>query len=235
MNYLKVYCNLIRKAENRTPPEGYTEKHHIFPVSIYGKNSRIVVLTAREHYIAHALLEKICIQRYGLNHIRTQKMIHAFWCMNNQKTKNTYLNSHLYESSKKTFLEIISGENSYWYGRKHTLETRKKISESQTGENHAMYGRTHTEESKQKMSISHKGKTSPKGMLGKTHTNETKQKMREKKEVKYFCVISLTGEIICDKNAKEFCRRNNLDRGHFSQVLNGKRKSHKGFRLYLGD
>jgi hypothetical protein len=23
MNYLKVYCNLIRKAETRTPPEGY--------------------------------------------------------------------------------------------------------------------------------------------------------------------------------------------------------------------
>jgi len=37
MNYLKVYCNLIRKAENRTPPEGYTEKHHIFPKSIFGR------------------------------------------------------------------------------------------------------------------------------------------------------------------------------------------------------
>lgn len=48
MNYLKIYCNLIRKAENRTPPEVYTEKHHIFPVSIFGKNNRIVVLTARD-------------------------------------------------------------------------------------------------------------------------------------------------------------------------------------------
>jgi hypothetical protein len=39
MNYLKVYCNLIRKAENRTLPEGYVEKHHIFPISIFGNNN----------------------------------------------------------------------------------------------------------------------------------------------------------------------------------------------------
>ena len=32
MNYLKTYCSLIRKAENRDCPEGYVEKHHIFPV-----------------------------------------------------------------------------------------------------------------------------------------------------------------------------------------------------------
>jgi hypothetical protein len=41
MNYLKHYCNLIRKAENRVPPEGYTEKHHTFPKSIFGKNNRV--------------------------------------------------------------------------------------------------------------------------------------------------------------------------------------------------
>jgi len=59
MNYLKAYCNLIRKAEHRVLPEGYTEKHHIFPKSIYGNNNKIVVLTAREHYIAHKLLTYI--------------------------------------------------------------------------------------------------------------------------------------------------------------------------------
>ena len=55
MNYLKTYCNLIRKTEQR----GYTKKkakeqglyvegHHTFPMSIFGKNKRIVYLTARE-------------------------------------------------------------------------------------------------------------------------------------------------------------------------------------------
>ena len=78
MNYLKVYCNLIRKAENRTLPEGYVEKHHIFPISIFGNNNRIVILTAREHYLAHALLEKICIKRYGNCNEKTRKMTYAF-------------------------------------------------------------------------------------------------------------------------------------------------------------
>jgi hypothetical protein len=109
MNYLKVYCNLIRKAENRTPPEGYTEKHHIFPKSIFGDNKRVVVLTAREHYIAHALLEKIYIKRYGLKNKKTIKMITAFWCMNNQNTLNEYYNSYFYEYSKMRFIESIRG------------------------------------------------------------------------------------------------------------------------------
>ena len=231
MNYLKVYCNLIRKAENRTPPEGYVENHHIFPKSIFGKNNRFVVLTAREHYIAHALLEKAFIKRYGLNNIKTQKMIKAFWCMNNQKTKNTYLNSHLYESSKIRYIENIKGENHHWYGKKHSQKTRERMRKRET---HPMSGKTHSDETKIKMSKSHIGKPSPKGMLGKNHTKETKQKLQQSKEVKSFSVISPTGEIIHSKNTKQFCRDNNLDKGHFSQVLNGKRPVHKGFRLYTG-
>jgi len=234
MNYLKVYCNLIRKAENRTLLEGYTENHHIFPKSIFGKNNRFVVLTAREHYIAHALLEKAFIKRYGLNNIKTQKMIKAFWCMNNQKTKNTYLNSHLYESSKIRYIQNIKGENHHWYGKKHSQETRERMKEAQKGEKHPMYGKTHSEETKEKMSKSHIGKPSSKGMLGKNQTEEAKQKIRESKEVKSFSVISPTGEIIHSKNTKQFCRDNNLDKSHFSQVLNGKRPVHKGFRLYTG-
>lgn len=114
MNYLKVYCNLIRKAKNRTSPEGYTEKHHIFPKSIFGKNDRVVVLTSREHYIAHCLLEKICIKRYGINHIRTQKMICAHI---NMKSKERYYNSRLYESAKIRRSNSIKGERHWnWKG-----------------------------------------------------------------------------------------------------------------------
>jgi len=126
MNYLKYYCNLIRKAEKRVVPEGYTEKHHTFPKSIFGNNNRIVILTGREHYIAHALLEKIFIERYGLKDRRTIKMITAFWCMNNQKTKNEYLNSYLYESSKIRFIDSIKGV-------KRTESHRQKMSETNSG------------------------------------------------------------------------------------------------------
>lgn len=103
MNYLKVYCNLIRKAENRNLPEDYTEKHHTFPVSIFGKNKRIAILTAREHYIAHVLLEKIYIKRYGLYDKRTIKMTYAHHMMKitNKGNKKRYYNSYLYQNLKK--------------------------------------------------------------------------------------------------------------------------------------
>ena len=110
MNYLKVYCNLIRKAEkrgyNKKNVEMYVEGHHVFPRSLYGQttegNRRIVYLTAREHYIAHSLLEKAFIKRYGEKHPKTIKMTHAFWKMNHHKSgdKEYYCNSRLYEGLK---------------------------------------------------------------------------------------------------------------------------------------
>jgi len=163
MNYLKVYCNLIRKAENRTPPEGYTEKHHTFPKSIFGKNNRVVVLTSREHYIAHCLLERIYIKRYGADDEKTRKMTIAFVLM--KKCGKKY-NSYLYESSK----------NRMSYHMKTRIiseETRRKISESIRGENNYWYGKTLSEETKRKMSEIKKGKK-PYNM-----TEETKRKMSE--------------------------------------------------------
>lgn len=165
MNYLKVYCNLIRKAENRTPPEGYTEKHHTFPVSIFGKNNRIVILTAREHYIAHALLEKAFIKRYGLHHYRTQKMNFAHSAM---KCRNKYTNSYLYGNARKRRIEIMKeqkincGENHPLYGKSHSEETKRKQSEAMRGkydgEKHPHYGKKHSEETKIKQSKSGKDK-----------------------------------------------------------------------------
>ena len=153
MNYLKVYCNLIRKAENRTPPEGYTEKHHTFPKSIFGKNNRIVVLTAREHYIAHALLEKICIQRYGLKDKRTIKMTYAHMSMVGVNGNNErYYNSYLYENAKIRFsinnpsrrLDIKQKQIDSALKRWSNPKEKEKI----TGKNNPFYGRQHTEETK---------------------------------------------------------------------------------------
>ena len=113
MNYLKVYCNLIRKAEKRgytkkktEEVELYVEGHHIFPVSIFGKKKRIVYLTAREHYVAHILLERICINRYGLHHWKTKKMINAHIIMGG---RGKYNNSYLYENSRKRYSDNKRG------------------------------------------------------------------------------------------------------------------------------
>lgn len=60
MVYETIYNNLIEKRK-LSPPTGYTEKHHIIPRTFGGSddNTNIIVLTAREHFIAHYLLLKM--------------------------------------------------------------------------------------------------------------------------------------------------------------------------------
>jgi hypothetical protein len=195
MNYLKVYCNLIRKAENRTPPEGYTEKHHTFPKSIFGKNNRLVVLTAREHYIAHALLERICVKRYGLKHWKTKKMTRAHIMMK----YNGYYNSYLYEGAKVRQSEFMKG-NSNRLGVKHNEKTKEKIGKANFGKtrtkeqrialSQSCKGRKHTQETKEKIGKSNKGKKRPpltaehkeklrQANIGKTKSEETIEKIRK--------------------------------------------------------
>ena len=53
---------------------------------------------------------------------------------------------------------LMAGELNHFYGRKHTEETRKIISEKNSGFNSPWFGRNHKEESKKKISESHKGK-----------------------------------------------------------------------------
>jgi predicted SprT family Zn-dependent metalloprotease len=58
MNYKKVYKQIIKRAQERKNVQGYSEIHHIIPVSEGGKNEpeNLVELTAREHFICHWLL-----------------------------------------------------------------------------------------------------------------------------------------------------------------------------------
>ena len=254
MNYLKVYCNLIRKAENRTPPEGYVEKHHTFPKSIFGNNKRIVVLTSREHYIAHVLLEKIYIKRCGINDKKTIKMNNAHILM---KSKGKYYNSHLYGNAKIRRSENMKGKKPYImtegtrnkmseYSKNRSEEHKKKLSESLKGRMPANYGKSHSEETKRKISQKNKGKRASeetrkklsecrKGekhyLYGKKRDIEIVNKIVEKKS-KEFLIITPQGELICGKNITKFCKENNLDVGTTWNLLNYKRgtKSHKGYR-----
>jgi hypothetical protein len=109
MNYLGTYINLIRKAEKRDSVETYSEKHHVFPVSIYGKNDRIVILTGREHFIAHWLLYKMCLKRYGNDHPNTIKMSRAWWNMSLNHNNKRY-NSRSFEYARKAMAESFKGE-----------------------------------------------------------------------------------------------------------------------------
>lgn len=146
----------MRKAETRVIIEGYTEKHHVFPKSIFGKNNRIVILTAKEHYIAHAFLEKIYIKRYGMRNKNTHKMIRAFFMMNNatSSSQQRYINSKLYEVNRLHYSESVSGKNSPMYGKKRVFSTEHLTNLRATykkGVDNPLYGKTRSKEVRDKI------------------------------------------------------------------------------------
>jgi len=93
MNYQNIYESLIAKRQ-KNPATGYTERHHILPKSLGGSDdpSNLVVLTGREHWVAHLLLYKIhrnsktlhacnmmamkCEER-GINYIKSSRLYEA--------------------------------------------------------------------------------------------------------------------------------------------------------------
>lgn len=68
-------------------------------------------------------------------------------------------------------------------GRKHSDETRKKLSESRKGERHNNYGKQMPDSTKQKISTANKGR--PGSMKGKRFTDEHKQRIGDANRGKY--------------------------------------------------
>lgn len=165
MNHRQVYIALMRRAEGRQV-EGYSENHHIFPVSVYGKNNRTVKLTAKEHYLAHLLIWRDFQKRYGNTHWKTTKMAHAYWLMATANQGKHRVSSRAYELARRVYSEARTGF-------RYSDEAREKMAKSATGNrnalgNRARLGQPHSEETKKKIS---------EATRGRKHTPEAKQKM----------------------------------------------------------
>lgn len=132
MNYLKIYKQLVQKRK-KLPAElffDYTQNHHIIPRSYKPELSdncnNIVNLSARQHFIAHALLVKIAKQQN--NKPLYYKMLCAFDAMSKlygsiQHPQYRYKNSHLYALWKIELIKYIKesgckrGQNSSSYNK----------------------------------------------------------------------------------------------------------------------
>lgn len=83
--------------------------------------------------------------------------------------------------------EVTRGENNGMYGRKHTEESKKKMSENSKGkfcgEDSPHWGKPKSEETKKKISEARKGKGLGRGennpMYGKTHSWEARKKISD--------------------------------------------------------
>jgi hypothetical protein len=91
----------------------YVEKHHPFIRAVFGENSRVVYLTAREHFIAHLLLWKAFRKRYGVKHWKTAKTGKAVKAMSIKSKFTTgrhTLNSRQFEVARVANSESMTGD-----------------------------------------------------------------------------------------------------------------------------
>lgn len=97
MNYQFHYDRLVETRKNRKLEENvYYEEHHILPRSMGGSNDpeNLVMLTAREHFLAHWLLWRI---------FKNRQTAFAFHAMKFNKRKKEYefLSSRLYAEARE--------------------------------------------------------------------------------------------------------------------------------------
>lgn len=150
--------NLVntRKQMNRNKGDGgIYDSHHIVPKCMGGSNnaSNKVLLTPREHFIAHLLLSKSVESQY------VKKMYCALvrFMGKNSDRSRIKINSKIYQSIIENNRLHSMGKNNSFYGKTHTEETKKLISIKNKEYNllnkNSFYGKKHTEETKKILSI----------------------------------------------------------------------------------
>lgn len=173
--YKSWHDAIINKALNRKI-KGYSEKHHILPRCLNGKDNKenLVELTAKEHFIVHMLL---CKFTKGNAYY---KMLYAFKSMcqliNNNHKRDYKITSRIAEK-----LKLEAEKNNPVYrndvkakiskankGRIRSKETRKQMSKSKKGNKNAL-GLRHSEEFKERIKNINKGN---KYCLGKRYLNK---------------------------------------------------------------
>ena len=172
MNYINLYSKLIERAKVRTlaPP---FETHHIIPRCLGGKNTKdnLAKLTPEEHYLAHQLLVKI--------YPDSKKLIFAAHMMTVGIPSSR--NNKSYGWLRRKMSESSKGSGNSMFGKKLTSERKRKS--ALFGEQNPMFGKHHSEETKKKISEKNKGGPGlvgdENGMFGKQHSKKTKQKISQ--------------------------------------------------------
>ena len=197
--YEKWYKDITERGQVRITNER-TESHHIIPKCLGGvdNKSNLTNITLREHFICHWLLTKI---HYGKER---HQLLKALWMMKaenqNQTRYKTKITSRVYATLKEEYIKLqsikVTGKNNGFYGRTHTPEARKRISEANKGrippqeeiekmklslakrKKQGIKRATYSDEYKIERSKKYSGEGNPN--YGKTHSEETRAKQRAK-------------------------------------------------------
>lgn len=167
MNYKKVYDELIASAISKRRSRDstlYLEEHHILPRCLGGDDApeNLVLLTLREHFIAHVLLWKH-------NPIRKLRDPILFF-----KKNGEVATSRLYEMARRAHIDEMRNNNPSL-----SLSDAARLSKSQKL---SAYSKNRNPEHNEKISKSNIGKQP---RLNAILSNETKDKIGSSLEVYY--------------------------------------------------
>jgi len=141
MNYTKLYNKLIQKAKNEQQlgkrvkhKDEYFESHHVIPRCLNGLDDllNLVLLTAREHFLAHWILTKI----YPTNH----KLVYAFNCFcrtgcnHENHTRLFRPKSKLYKYAREKYIYLLKHNDKWKQKMGKTMEDLVWIKNNDTKE-----------------------------------------------------------------------------------------------------
>lgn len=159
--------------------------------------------------------------------------LHQLWDVDN--------NEHFANAAKQTslgFSACLYGEANPMYGKTHTPEAKKAISESRTGrfhteetkqniskklsgENHPSYGTTYSDERKKAISDA---------AIGRVHTQETKRSMSDPTQVLWNnSKLGIDALLASPWELRQMYPE--LNNANLHKVYRGKVKSHKGWKI----
>lgn len=138
----------------RSTPLGYVR------ITLKGK-------TESRRFLLHRLIADTfigCVLNLDVHHIDGNKLNNNIDnLMVLTRSEHTKIHSsNMSEETKYKISQKTKGSLNPFFGHKHTIESRKKISENQSdksGENNVMFGKHHSEEAKQKIRESKKLRT----------------------------------------------------------------------------
>lgn len=227
MDYKKIYDDFIQDRLKKNPERllqkkngNYFEGHHIIPKSKGGRgnssrpknNENIVLLTAREHFLAHLILWRIYRDR------SSALAFHRMLSKNNKQNRIT--SSKGYEEAREAF-RIINLGNKHGKGKTRAVSEEQKLKQSQT-----MKGR-------------YIGNKNP--FFNKTHSDETKEKIRKSREgINKDKTWNYNGKKIVLKNgvvvaefegSDEVAKFIGCSHSNVRHVLSGNQKTAKGYEI----
>jgi len=125
------------------------------------------------------------------------------------------------EETRRKMSESHKGTRNHFYGRKHSEETKRKISAKLTG-------RKLTVQQRRNISKGISGTKNP--FYGRKHTEVSKRKMGDSK-AKIYRFKNPKGQIVEITNLNRFCKENGLNQGAMWNVVNPpyRRKKYKGW------